>query len=96
MLSVKSLLAILFAASVAIPGTGQTPPVHPLTGRQIASVATDAVWLDRSEREQEEDPERALDLVGITPGLVVADVGAGSGYMSGPTVMSNAPCDRRL
>jgi ubiquinone/menaquinone biosynthesis C-methylase UbiE len=57
-------------------------PTHPLTGRQIAGMATDASWLDRAAREQEEAPGRALDLIGIVPGMVVADVGAGSGYMT--------------
>jgi ubiquinone/menaquinone biosynthesis C-methylase UbiE len=60
----------------------QSPPTHPLTGRQIASVYTDTRWLDRAQREEEEQPDRALELVGITPGMIVADVGAGSGYMT--------------
>jgi ubiquinone/menaquinone biosynthesis C-methylase UbiE len=58
------------------------PPVHPLTGRQIAGIATDQRWLDRSTREQEEAPERALALLGVHPGMVVSDVGAGTGYMT--------------
>jgi predicted methyltransferase len=62
--------------------TRPAPPIHPLTGRQIAGIATDANWLDRTAREQEEQPDRALDLIGITPGMVVADVGAGTGYMT--------------
>jgi ubiquinone/menaquinone biosynthesis C-methylase UbiE len=41
-----------------------------------------ADWLDRSERESEENPEGALDALSIKPGMVVADVGAGTGYMS--------------
>lgn len=69
-------------AQCASAGAQSAPPRHPLTGRQIAGIATDAAWLDRAEREEEEEPERALDLIGITPGLVVADVGAGSGYMT--------------
>ena len=44
--------------------------------------AAGAGWLDRSEREREEQPDKALDLIGIRPGLVVADVGAGTGYMT--------------
>jgi ubiquinone/menaquinone biosynthesis C-methylase UbiE len=60
----------------------QAPPTHPLTGRRVAWVATDADWLDRAERREEEEPDRALDLIGIAPGEVVADVGAGSGYMT--------------
>ena len=61
-----------------------TPPAahHPLTGRQIAGIATSARWMERAEREAEEQPDRALDLIGIAPGMIVADVGAGSGYMT--------------
>jgi predicted methyltransferase len=58
------------------------PSRHPLTGRQIAGIATDTRWLDRAAREQEEAPEHALRLIGIQPGMVVADVGAGTGYMT--------------
>jgi SAM-dependent methyltransferase len=63
-------------------GTRPLPPHHPLTGRQVAGIATDASWLDRSTREREEAPTQALQLIGIRPGIVVADVGAGSGYMT--------------
>ena len=62
--------------------TRPLPPRHPLTGRQIAGIATDASWLDRAAREQEEAPGQALALIGIRPGMVVADVGAGSGFMT--------------
>jgi SAM-dependent methyltransferase len=57
---------------------------HPLTGRRIAPVmgVGGADWLDRSEREMEEHPDAALDAIGLKPGMVVADVGAGTGYMT--------------
>jgi ubiquinone/menaquinone biosynthesis C-methylase UbiE len=71
-----------FFAGTRLLRTRPTPPIHPLTGRQIAGIATDANWLDRTVREQEEEPDRALELIGITPGMVVADVGAGTGYMT--------------
>ena len=41
-----------------------------------------AGWLERPEREDEEAPSKALDELGLKPGMVVADIGAGSGYYS--------------
>jgi ubiquinone/menaquinone biosynthesis C-methylase UbiE len=62
----------------------QSTGVHPLSGRRYAGVmdARGAEWLDRPEREAEEAPERALDIIGIKKGSTVADIGAGSGYMT--------------
>ncbi len=72
------LLALV--ATSFLSGQGE----HPVTGRQIAGVmgVQGADWLNRPEREKEENPEGALDALGIRPGMVVADVGAGTGYMS--------------
>ena len=44
--------------------------------------AEGADWLDRAERETEEEPDEALDIIGIKKGSTVADIGAGSGYMT--------------
>ena len=57
---------------------------HPLSGRRIAPVmgVGGADWLERNEREMEENPDGALDAIGIKPGMVVGDVGAGTGYMT--------------
>jgi len=41
-----------------------------------------APWLDRSEREMEEAPDKALDAIDLRPGMTVADIGAGTGYFS--------------
>ena len=62
----------------------QAPPNHPVTGRKIAGVMgmSGADWLVRPEREAEEQPEKALDALNLKPGMVVADIGAGVGYMS--------------
>lgn len=57
---------------------------HPVTGRHIGGTmsVSGADWLERSERELEELPETALDKIGLKPGMVIADVGAGSGYFT--------------
>jgi SAM-dependent methyltransferase len=53
-------------------------------GREIAHVMgwQAASWLEREEREQEERTSLLLDDLDLKPGMVVADVGAGSGYLS--------------
>ena len=62
----------------------QQTGVHPISGRRFADVmdASGASWLDRSERETEEAPDQALDIIGIKKGSTVADIGSGSGYMT--------------
>jgi len=83
-----SLLALLTASSTLAPAF-QAPayasqPTHPLTGRRIAHVMgyTGADWLERPERESEENVEGALDAIGLKPGMTVAEVGAGTGYVA--------------
>jgi len=58
--------------------------VHPVTGRKFAGVMgiQGADWLVRPERETEEQPDAALDAIGVPSGVSVADVGAGNGYMT--------------
>ena len=53
-------------------------------GREIAQVMSfhGARWLERPERMEEERPDRVLAALDLKPGMMVADVGAGSGYYS--------------
>ena len=51
-------------------------------GREIAQVmgASNADWLDRSSRPQEEHTQLAIDNIKVPPTAVIADIGAGTGY----------------
>jgi ubiquinone/menaquinone biosynthesis C-methylase UbiE len=71
----------IIALTVAL---AQSPGTHPITGRRIATVMSHlgAEWLDRPERVTEEEPDKAIAALAISPGATVADVGAGSGYMT--------------
>jgi precorrin-6B methylase 2 len=53
-------------------------------GREIARVMghTGAGWLERPSREAEEKPSKIFTVLNLKPNDVVADVGAGTGYMS--------------
>ena len=81
---VMSLLAASVATVSLLAQTVAAPAVHPISGRRFAPVMgwQGAEWLERSERELEEEPDKALDALGALSGLTVADVGAGSGYFT--------------
>jgi ubiquinone/menaquinone biosynthesis C-methylase UbiE len=53
-------------------------------GREIAHVMGHqaAEWLERPEREQEERTSLLIEMLKFQPGEVVADIGAGTGYVS--------------
>jgi cyclopropane fatty-acyl-phospholipid synthase-like methyltransferase len=57
---------------------------HPITGRKYAGVMgmSGAAWLVRPERIAEEQPDKALDLMNLKPGMQIADIGSGVGYMT--------------
>jgi len=78
------VVAVLSTVSVLLLVAPAFQATHPLTGRQIANVMgfRGADWLERPERESEENVEGALDAIGLRPGMIVAEVGAGTGYVA--------------
>jgi ubiquinone/menaquinone biosynthesis C-methylase UbiE len=75
-----ALVTVVLTAVLA----AQAPGTHPVSGRRFAPVMgyQGADWLERAERIEEEEPDVALKLLKIPKGASVADVGAGSGYIT--------------
>jgi ubiquinone/menaquinone biosynthesis C-methylase UbiE len=76
--------AIIAAVVAATVISAQAPGKHPVSGRVYAQTmgVQGASWLDRPERDREEDPDLAIRLLRIQKGATVADVGAGSGNIT--------------
>jgi SAM-dependent methyltransferase len=76
---------VLAALSGFTPvAVAQSSGVHPVSGRQFALPmgVQGADWLERREREREEDPDLAMRLIRVRRGSSVADIGAGTGYFT--------------
>jgi SAM-dependent methyltransferase len=83
---VPVLLAVLLSCDVraADYADGLAPPgvpvsAFPTPGRPVARIVTD-IWHDEQTRDQAGEADRVMNLLGVKPGLAVADIGAGSGY----------------
>jgi SAM-dependent methyltransferase len=81
-----ALLAILLSHNLLAAGyqEGLAPPgvpasAFPEPARPVADIVTD-IWRDEKSRDQAGEAERVMNLLGVKPALVVADIGAGSGY----------------
>lgn len=85
-------VALVIAAGVFVEAQRR----HPVSGRIFAPVmgVGGAGWLERPEREGEEAPSKALDALDLKPGMVVADIGAGSGYYSSRIAKRIGPTGR--
>src|SRR6516165_7507003 len=66
-----------YAKGLAPPGAPAS--AFPAPGRPVARIVTD-VWHDEQSRDRAGEAERVMNLLGVEPGLIVADIGAGSGY----------------
>lgn len=80
----RTLFLIALLVTAGLPLFAQQPGVHPISGRVYARTMSveGAPWLDRRTREDEENPDLALRLLRIRKGATVADIGAGSGYIT--------------
>ena len=93
-----ALVLLVVPVVLACAGSAQTSGTHPVTGRRFADVMSHrgASWLDRTERDREENTSKAVELLDVTPGMVVADFGAGSGYYTERLAKEVGPSGRVL
>jgi SAM-dependent methyltransferase len=84
-------VTLLLLSLASSPGAGAAgyqdglaPPgvsagAFPAPSRKVAGIVTDT-WRDEQSRDQAGEAERVMRVLGVKPGLDVADIGAGSGY----------------
>jgi len=78
----RASIAIALVAGLLAGAALAAQERHPVSGRVIAPVmgVGGAGWLERPEREAEEEPSRAIEALELRAGMAVADIGAGTGY----------------
>lgn len=89
------LFLVLLATNLSLaqqtfPPGYVTVPVSPdgigkrYMDREISAVMgwQGAAWLERNKREREERTDLLLEALALQPGMVIADIGAGTGYLS--------------
>lgn len=90
---VFAIVAVLLAV---LPAAADAQRRHPVSGRVFAPVmgVAGAGWLERAEREEEEAPSKAIEALDLKPGMVIADIGAGSGYYTSRMAKKVGPTGR--
>ena len=80
-------IALAFTAAFIMRGTAQefmAPPgtpaeAFPKPKRPVAHIVS-PIWHSESKRDAVGEPRQLVRLLGIKPGMTIADIGAGSGY----------------
>lgn len=88
--------ALTVAVLLILPSTAAAQRRHPVSGRVFAPVmgVAGAGWLERAEREEEESPSKAIEALDLKAGMVIADIGAGSGYYTSRMAKKVGPAGR--
>jgi len=83
----RTAIAVCLAAVVTMSAAAQDFMAQPGTAaaafpkpdRPVADIVS-PIWHDEKERDDAGEPRQLVRLLGIRPGMTVADIGAGSGY----------------
>ena len=75
--SAPEILAAGYENGLAPPGAPSS--AFPTPSRPVAGIVTD-IWRDEESRDRAGEAENVMNLLAVKAGLVVADIGAGSGY----------------
>ncbi len=70
------------AAAQAAPPPGLAAERFPKPDRPVAGIVSDQ-WSSEDSRERAGEAAKVMELLGVRPGMAVADIGAGSGYYVG-------------
>src|SRR5262245_15393416 len=73
------LIMNLWGLQFRSPEVWATEPIFPTPNRPVAQIIS-AEYSDEKTRDLHHEAEQVMDLLGIKPGVRVADIGAGTGY----------------
>ena len=84
---IRAALTAVFATSLTVSGAAQESVAQsgapassfPKPDRPVAHIVS-PIWHDEKTRDDADEPKQLVRLLGIKPGMTVADLGASSGY----------------
>ena len=89
LLAAAALAVSACSAAAPEPTAAQAPPPpglaaerFPKPDRPVAGIVSDQ-WSSEDSRERAGEAAKVMELLGVRPGMAVADIGAGSGYYVG-------------
>jgi predicted methyltransferase len=82
-MTIVTVLAATFTISLSarefLAGPGTPADAFPKPDRPVANIVS-PIWHNEKERDDAGEPRQLVRLLGIKSGMIIADIGAGSGY----------------
>jgi precorrin-6B methylase 2 len=74
-----ALLLLLAACNTGTAASAPKPSAFPAPARPVATIVSPR-WSDEDSRDKAGESVEVMNRAGVTPGMTVADIGAGEGY----------------